>query len=68
VAFSPNGKTLASASNDQTMKLWEVTTGKESATIHGHGHGVLCVAFSANGKVLASSSYDKTIKLWDLSK
>src|SRR5436305_754191 len=63
VAFSPDGKTLASASSDKTIKLWDVATGKEQATLNGHTDGVSSVAFSPDGKTLASGSSDKTIKL-----
>jgi RNA polymerase sigma factor (sigma-70 family) len=67
VAFSPDGKTLASASNDMTVKLWEVATGKEQATLDGHTQGVRSVAFSPDGKTLASGSLDRTIKLWEVA-
>jgi WD40 repeat protein len=76
VAFSPDGKTLASASWDQTIKLWDVQTGKELATLKGHTGWVTSVAFSPDGKTLASAggerseessgSADRTIKLWDV--
>ena len=65
VAFSPDGKTLASASWDKTIKLWDVASGKEVRSLRGHEHNVRSVAFSPDGKTLASGSADKTIKLWD---
>src|SRR5436190_804834 len=55
VAFSPDGKTLASASSDKTIKLWDVATGKQRATLNGHTDGVSSVAFSSDGKTLASA-------------
>jgi WD40 repeat protein len=69
LAFSPDGKTLASGSSDATIKLWDVATGKEQATLKGHKAGVICVAFSPDGKTLASGSNrdDTTIKLWDVA-
>ena len=66
MAFSPDGKTLASGSSDRTIKLWDVATGKEQATLKGHTGCVYSVAFSPDGKTLASGSEDKTIKLWDV--
>jgi hypothetical protein len=67
VSFSPDGKTLASGSEDKTIKLWDVTTGKEIHTLQGHSSSVWSVSFSPDGKTLASGSDDKTIKLWDVT-
>ena len=63
-AFSPDGKTLASASYDKTIKLWEVSSGKELHSIEAHSDAVTTIAFSPSGKLLASASYDETIKIW----
>jgi WD40 repeat protein/uncharacterized caspase-like protein len=66
VAFSPDGKTLASASADQTIKLWDVASGIELRSLYGHAAVVWSVAFSPDGKTLASAGADRTIKLWDV--
>src|SRR6516162_1615677 len=58
VAFSPDGKTLASGGRDNTIRLWEVVTGKHAATLKGHTTTVTSVAFSPSGKILASASED----------
>jgi len=65
VAFSPDGKTLASGSGDHTVELSEARTGQGLATLKGHDGFVTSVAFSPDGKTLASGSDDNTVKLWD---
>ncbi|MEG4232098.1 AAA-like domain-containing protein [Microcoleus sp. Pol11C3] len=66
VAISSNGKILASASADKTIKLWNLESQKPIATLTGHSSSVNSVAFSPDGKTLASASADKTIKIWNL--
>ncbi|MEQ8467418.1 WD40 domain-containing protein [Coleofasciculus sp. E1-EBD-02] len=70
VAISPNGQILASSSNDQTIKLWNLPTGKLLYTLAGHSSMVTSVAFSPDGKTLASASNlavgDGNIKLWNV--
>jgi WD40 repeat protein len=66
VAFSPDGKTLASGSRDSTIKLWDIGTSKVLTTLSAHRGEVSSVAFSPDGKTLASGSWDSTIRLWNL--
>ena len=61
----PDGKRLASASVDQTVKVWDATSGQEMLTLKGHTGAVMSVAFSPDGKRLASASGDQTVKVWD---
>ncbi|MBL8191642.1 MAG: WD40 repeat domain-containing protein [Acidobacteria bacterium] len=65
VVFAPDGKTLASASFDKTIKLWDIKSRQNFLTLKGHEAQVLSVAFAPNGRLLASGSSDATIKLWD---
>jgi WD40 repeat protein len=64
-AFCPDGKCVASASHDKTVKVWEVQTGEGAFTLKGHTRGVNSVAFSPDGQRLASASWDGTVKVWD---
>ncbi|MBD2507665.1 serine/threonine protein kinase [Nostoc muscorum FACHB-395] len=66
VAFSPDGTTLGSASDDKTIKLWNLASGEEIHTLEGHSNWIWTVAFSPDSKTLASGSADKTIKLWNV--
>ncbi len=68
VAWSKDGRTLASGAQDNTVKLWDLTGGQAVRTLKGHTQLVRGVAFSSDGQTLASASWDSTVKLWDLAK
>ena len=67
VVFSPDGQYLASGGEDQTVKIWSVTSGQCLKTLAGHSNWVWSVAFSPDGQYLASSSTDRTIKIWSVA-
>jgi len=64
-AFSPAGQWLASSCMDQSVKVWDTTSGQETLTLKGHNDPVMSVEFRADGKWLASRSGDQTLKVWD---
>lgn len=69
VGFTPDGKYLVTGSFDNTIKLWDLATGKETKTYggpNGHQKMVMCVAVSPDGQLLASGSIDNTLKVWDV--
>ncbi len=66
VTFSANGQTLASGSNDYTIRLWDTRHGQCYKILQGHTNAVRTVAFSPDGQMLASGSRDGTIKFWDV--
>jgi hypothetical protein len=66
VAFSPDGRRLASASQDRTVKVWDLRSEQEALTLQGHTDTVYSVAWSPDGTRLASASSDRTVKVWDV--
>ena len=66
VVFSDDSKTIATASNDKTIRLWNARTGKNIKTLSGPTKAVNSVSFSPDGKTVAGGSSDKTIKLWNV--
>ncbi len=71
VAFSPDGRTLATGTGalkvTGALKLWDVATGERLATMMGHSSGILAVAFSSDGRTVATGGLDNTLRLWDVT-
>ncbi|WP_341526503.1 serine/threonine-protein kinase [Nostoc sp. UHCC 0302] len=65
--FSPDGQILASSSNDNTIKLWDVASGNEIGTLTGHSSQVNSILFSRDGQILVSAANDGSIKIWQRS-
>ena len=65
--MSDNNDLLASAGNDQIIRLWDVTTGKYLKGLKGHQESIWSIAFSKNNKLIASASEDETIKIWNIN-
>jgi len=65
VAFSPDGRRIASCSRDETVRVWDAATGKELLTLDGHHDGVWSVAFSPDNKRIVSGASNRRLKVWD---
>jgi WD40 repeat protein len=67
VAFSPDGRLLATAGEDHMVRLWDVATKRRVASLAGHTDIVRQVAFSRDGRLLVSGSWDRSVRLWDVA-
>ena len=67
-AFSPYGQRIVSGSHDNTLKIWDASSGKELQTLKGHDGNVNHVAFSPDGQRIVSGSGDETLRIWDASE
>jgi RNA polymerase sigma factor (sigma-70 family) len=66
VAFSPDGKTVATGGYDRMVKLWDVTSKQQLTSLKGHTKYVRALTFAPNGRSLASGSWDGTVKIWEV--
>ena len=64
VAFSTDGKTLATASYDSTLRLWDAALGQEVAILRGHSAVVQCLTWSVDGQTIFTGSGDATVRIW----
>ena len=67
VAITPDGQRAVSASSDNTLKVWDLSSGEEAHTLSGHSKAILAVAITSDGQQAISASSDNTLKVWDLS-
>ncbi len=67
MSIAPDGKSLATASSDGSIRIWDIATGRTIALLQGHSERISSLAFSPDAKLLASASWDGTVGIWDVS-
>jgi WD40 repeat protein len=67
VVVTPDGRYVVSGSKDETLRVWDLTTGETKRTLQGHTNGVSAVAVTPDSRYVVSGSYDKTLRVWDLT-
>ena len=67
VAFSPDGKTLASGGSDGSMRLWDISTGKHKKEVYWYRRAIDSVGFSPDGKQVVYGTIDRNVLLWDIA-
>ena len=65
IAYSPNGNSIASGSEDATVKLWDVNTGNCTKTFY-HDFEIYCITYSSNGNQVASTGQENVVRIWDI--
>src|SRR5687767_6735595 len=66
IAFAPDGRSLASCSADESVRLWDIGLGCEAGVLRGHRGPVFHVDYSADGRLLASGGWDRDVRIWDV--
>ena len=66
MAWSSDSRLLVTASDDKTLKIWELSSGKSLKTLKGHSNYVFCCNFNPQSNLIVSGSFDESVRIWDV--